>query len=152
MIAIDERKPGSVSVLNTTDGDLTLTFDTDNPIESARAERCVMDMLKRGYILFVEVDGKPRRVLSFDPTHREYIIADGPGEPLPDRTASTNQSPNHVHTIEAQSPPEGPEGNATIPPPVEPRRGRGRPKGSGKTARVDARRTRATGIAPTAGG
>lgn len=70
---------GSIGVLNVGAGDTKLVFDKDNPIERARSARIVTDMLKRGYVLFIEVDGQKKtyqRVLSFREDVCEYIIAD----------------------------------------------------------------------------
>jgi hypothetical protein len=71
---------GTVGILNVGAGDTKLIFDKDNPIETARAARIVKDMIRRGYVLFVEIveDGKKvfRRALDFDESTAEYIIAD----------------------------------------------------------------------------
>lgn len=70
--------PPDVSVLNCGAGDMTFSFDPKDPLECARAERVVKDMLKRGYMLFVKVRGKYVRVIEFDEKRHEYVIADGP--------------------------------------------------------------------------
>lgn len=102
---------------------MRFSFDSDDPQEVARAQRVVQDMLARGYILFVEVKGKLQRVRRFNPRTNCYVVADGP-----------EKAPAASESI---SPPE----------PVATRR-RGRPA----TREVPARRHRATGVAPTAGG
>lgn len=70
---------GTISVLNAGAGDMKFSFNSDDPLEVARAQRCVEDMLRRGYMLFVETGGKLHRVEGFDPARCEYIVADGPG-------------------------------------------------------------------------
>ena len=70
--------PPDVSVLNCTAGDLTFSFDPADPLECARAERVVQDMLARGYLLFARVDEQLVRVTQFDPATSTYILADGP--------------------------------------------------------------------------
>lgn len=74
---------GTISVLNVGAGDLKITFDKDNPLETVRAQRVVKDMLARGYAIFIEVglneDGKTKRysrVYSFVENTNEYVIAD----------------------------------------------------------------------------
>ena len=66
-----------IGILNVGAGDTKLVFDKNNPAECIRAARIVKDMLRRGYALLVDVGkGKTRRVLDFDDTKFEYIIAD----------------------------------------------------------------------------
>ena len=115
---IPECTFGSLSVLNVGKGDVEITFDKDDPLEIERAKRIIQDMLRRGYSLFIEVDGKLKPVKKFDPAREVYKIADGAlyvGDQM--EAAGTGK--------------------------------RGRPK---KTVDVPMRKTRATGVAPTAGG
>ena len=68
---------GTIGILNVGAGDTKLSFDPTNPMERARSARIVTDMLKRGYVLFIDTGGKSyQRVLKFDEAHCEYIIAD----------------------------------------------------------------------------
>jgi len=72
---------GEVGILNVGAGDVKLTFDKSNPAECIRAARIVKDMLRRGYALLVEVEGKDgkkayQRVQDFDENVYEYIVAD----------------------------------------------------------------------------
>lgn len=80
---------GNLEILNTGHGDLKLSFNPDNPIERDRAKRAVQDMLRRGFVLFIEGgDGKLTRVESFDEATCSYIIADVPGfTPSPEMKA-----------------------------------------------------------------
>ena len=73
----------SLSILSVYEGDVKLTFDTANPVESIRARRIVKDMIRRGYALLIEVEGKFQRALDFDETKGEYIIADFNPNPEP---------------------------------------------------------------------
>lgn len=144
---------GTVGILNVGAGDTKLTFDKDNPIETARAARIVTDMIRRGYVLFVEVveDGKKvfRRALNFDERTAEYIIADL--DPLKaqevdnaDAAARTSDEPQ----VARGGLDDGPAVEAEqVPSPSLPKR-RGRPP----TKRVPASSTKAISVGRTAGG
>lgn len=68
---------GTIGILNVGVGDTKLSFDKDNPMERARSARIVTDMLRRGYVLFIDTGGNNyQRVLKFDENVCEYIIAD----------------------------------------------------------------------------
>jgi hypothetical protein len=67
---------GELSVLNVAAGDIKLTFDTNDAVEAIRAKRMISDMLRRGYALLIEVDGKFQRALEFKEDVGEYIVAD----------------------------------------------------------------------------
>lgn len=71
---------GEVGILNVGAGDTKLSFDPSKPKEVERAKRIVTDMLKRGFVLLIQVgekDGEPlyQRAKSFNETTCEYIIA-----------------------------------------------------------------------------
>ena len=117
--------PPDVSVLNCGAGDMTFSFDENDPQECARAERVIKDMLKRGYLLFAKVKGKLTRVMEFDAKTHEYIIADGPESAPQDFDAG---DPRNKEPALKKRP--------------------GRPR----NVRVPAKGTPVTGIAPTAGG
>lgn len=68
--------PGNLEILNVQGGDVKINFDTTDCAEAIRAKRVITDMLRRGYALLVEVDGKFQRILEFDEKHGEYIVAD----------------------------------------------------------------------------
>lgn len=93
-----------LEVLNVNAGDMKFNFDSNDPQEVARAERVVQDMLQRGYMLFVEVDGKLERCLSFNKERCEYVIADGPGpvghipEPIPTLRSDRDTTPKNSPT------------------------------------------------------
>ena len=66
---------GTIDILNTGAGHLELHFNPADPIESDRAKRAVMDMLRRGYSLFVYADdGTIIPVERYDPVKNVYII------------------------------------------------------------------------------
>lgn len=73
---------GRLDVLNCGEGHLEVRFEANDPIETARAERIIQDMLRRGYALFVHgTDETLIRVKEFDAKKGVYIIADGPTIP-----------------------------------------------------------------------
>lgn len=71
----------TIGILNVGAGDTKLVFDKDNPEDCARAARTVADMVRRGYVILVEVGKAPdgealyRRVKEFREDTCEYIIA-----------------------------------------------------------------------------
>lgn len=72
---------GTVGILNVGAGDTKLTFDPKKPDEVKKSAKIVADMIKRGFVLLIEVgkgdDGDPiyRRAKAFDEKTCEYIIA-----------------------------------------------------------------------------
>jgi hypothetical protein len=126
-----ETSIGCLSVLNVGAGDLKFTFDKGNAIEADRAKRVIADMLARGYVIFVETPEGLRRATGFDPDREVYILTDVPG--TPERVA--------------------PADPALIEPPADlsqlPKR-RGRPPKLEMT--IPMKSTKATALAPTAGG
>lgn len=71
---------GQVSILNVGTGDTKLVFDKGNVAERIRAARIVTDMIRRGYVMLVEIerDGKKEyiRAKEFREDVCEWIIAD----------------------------------------------------------------------------
>lgn len=67
---------GTLSILNVYEGDVKIVFDKDNPAEAIRARRIILDCIRRGYALLIEVDGAYQRAVDFDEKVGEYIIAD----------------------------------------------------------------------------
>lgn len=121
--------PGSVGILNVGAGDTKLVFDKSDPKETAKSAAIVKDMIRRGFVLLIEVgrnDKGPiyQRAHDFDPETAEYIVA-GPSTP------AQEQAPN----VEE--------------PPVPPRRRR---QGKAPATRVAASSTNAVAVARTAGG
>ena len=69
---------GHLDILNCHDGHMKLTFEKDDPTEVERAKRVIRDMLRRGYSLFIEHEGRLVPVRSFNEKTACYIIAAGP--------------------------------------------------------------------------
>ena len=74
--------PG-IDILNTGFGDFELRFDPDSPTDVEKAKQTITDMLKRGYAIFVELNGKTQRVRKFDADKNVYIIGSTPAEEVP---------------------------------------------------------------------
>jgi len=119
---------GTVAILNVAAGDTKLTFDPEKPDEVKRSASIVKDMIRRGFVLLIEVGSDEkgpiyRRALDFDETASEYIIAG-------DAPALHQEKPGIVQSA--------------LPP-------RQRKQKAAKV-RVPAARTQAVAIARTAGG
>lgn len=128
---------GQVGILNVGAGDTKLSFDKKNPAERIRAARIVTDMLKRGYVLLVDVGkGKCQRVKRFDENKCEYIIADF--DPLEAAAADAKES----HDGKAGKVEQGATGSG--------KRGPGRPKLVDRA--IAAESTSAVAVGRTAGG
>lgn len=124
-----------LAILNVGAGDTKLSFDPKDKPGREHAKRVVQDMLKRGYAIMVQVgeqDGEPiyRRAKAFDPKTCEYIVMGTPDE---EKTAPLAQ---RIAEDVATSPARGK---------------RGRPRKTAET-RIPADRTKAVGIARSAGG
>ena len=129
---------GSVGILNVGAGDTKLTFDPKKPDEVKRSARIVADMIKRGFVLLIEVgqkDGEPiyRRAKAFDESTCEYIIAGT----IDDESTTTEQSHDEKPT---GAPPR--KGKAAQPAKRD-RRG---------NTRIPAASTSAVAVSRTAGG
>jgi len=59
---------GTIEVLNTTKGHLTLEFE--NP---QQAKEQVTDLLRKGYVIIVEHDGQSHKVSGYDAETNEYL-------------------------------------------------------------------------------
>lgn len=70
----EQLPDGQLAVLSVGRGDMKVDFNSDNPEEVEEARTVVMDMLSRGYLIFINVDGEQVRVHDFDPKTDEYII------------------------------------------------------------------------------
>lgn len=128
-----------VAVLNCGAGDMRFSFDPSDPQEAARAERVVVDMLARGYLLFADLDGRLQRVTGFDPATHEYIVADGPGPASPAAV---------VPPVVVPEPAPEPK----VDRPINPKTGRPDGRCGRKGRRVKAHGTKVTSVAPTSGG
>lgn len=75
------KEIGLLEILNVGTGDTKIQFDKENPDDVAKARKIITDMLKRGYALFVEIDGEHHRVRRFKPDTCEYIVQFPDAEP-----------------------------------------------------------------------
>lgn len=73
---------GILDVLNTGGGHISVSFDRASAVERDRARRMVLDMLRRGYAIFVEVAGELVPVRDFDPDRGLYYVTDVPAVPV----------------------------------------------------------------------
>lgn len=113
-------------------GDIKLTWKADDPMEVERAKRVVVDMLRRGYALFIQgADGTMTRVAAFDEKTGCYLIAAGPEfqEPSPEPARVTGNVDAALETKstlggKGEYPDKTSDPGAGIPP----KRGRGRPR------------------------
>lgn len=130
---------GSVGILNVGAGDTKLTFDPKKPDEVKKSAKIVADMIKRGFVLLIEVgkaeDGDPiyRRAKAFDEKTCEYIIAGS----IDDESTTTEQTNDKKS---AATPPR--KGKAAEPAKRD-RRG---------NTRIPAASTSAVAVSRTAGG
>ena len=75
---------GSLSVLNCGRGDLYIQFEKGDRDGMERAREVIQDMLKRGYLLFVQMkDGTLRKVQRFDGRQYAYVLSTGKDSPKP---------------------------------------------------------------------
>lgn len=65
-----------IDVPHVVHGHSTLTFDTSNTESVATAQKQITDMLRQGYTIFVEKDGKTDRITAFDAANGVYKIGD----------------------------------------------------------------------------
>lgn len=86
---------GTLAILSVGVGDTKLTFDPKKPAEVRKAAKIVKDMLRKGFVLLVEVGKNEKgpiyqRALDFDENTAEYIIAGEAHEP--EQTAAPSRS------------------------------------------------------------
>jgi hypothetical protein len=66
---------GSLSVLNVGAGDITITFNNDDLVETNKALGMLKEMLKRGYLIAIQLpDGSYTRAREIDAMRGRYII------------------------------------------------------------------------------
>ena len=125
---------GTVAILNVAAGDTKLTFDPSNPAEVKRSATIVKDMIRRGFVLLVEVGADEkgpiyRRAHDFDETTAEYIVAG----------SSTPEEDEESHEQEPASTPR-------------PRRQGTAKREPAKRRRISASASNVVAVARTAGG
>lgn len=125
---------GSIGILNVGEGDTKLSFDPKKPDEVKRSAAIITDMIRRGFVILIEV-GKDekgpiyRRVLEFDESEAEYIIAGDAPAPAMENTDEQSSSP----------------------PPRSRKAAKGKPRSPAKR-RVKATGAKGVAVARTAGG
>lgn len=131
---------GSLSCLNVSGGDITITFDTKNVAEAIRAKRIITDILRRGYALMVKTeDGSFTRAYDFDAEKGEYIIADFD-------ESYTHEQKEEKQDEQIEETPEK-EPNTWI------KKGQEQPKPrKGRRKRVGMEKSEVVAVAPSAGG
>ena len=98
--------PPGLHILNTGHGHMEVNFDNGDPVELERARRIITDMLKRGYLLFIEgADGVLIKVEGFDEKTSRYIIGDGALHPASEPLESEPGLPEGAtQEVEAKTP------------------------------------------------
>lgn len=124
---------GQLEILNVGAGDMLFKFDQDNQEELKRAKVMITDMLHRGFVLMVEIDGAFQRVTEFDATKNTYTIK-VMEEYLENEMSDEGKSDGKEQTTESK------KRNAS----------RGRPRTIRKE--IPIQKTRAVAFARTAGG
>lgn len=136
---------GTLSCLNVSGGDITIEFDTADASEAIRAKRMITDMLRRGYALLIEVDGKFTRCLEFKEDVGTYVVADfdpviaekedSKDDSLQTTTDVTETTADSVQDADTSTAPKK----------------RGRPSKQ-KTAEIPMAKAKARAVAPSSGG
>lgn len=131
------EQPGSLAILNVGAGDTKLTFDNTDPAEVARASRIVKDMIRRGFVILIEIGNNEKgpiyqRAKDFDEATAEYIVAGSPGDQQEGPTDDQEPSKPARAGRKAKAP-------VTLKPAL-------------RTERIPARSAKAIAIAKTAGG
>lgn len=134
------KQTGTVGILNVGAGDIKISFDPANPAERIRAARIVKDMLRRGYALLVEVDGKYQRAKDFDEECCCYIVADF--DPLAACEHDHQEAFHGTEKIEVKT-----DSTKAVAAPAAPRK-----RGRTSLKKLPAESTNAVAVARTAGG
>lgn len=129
----DEEK-GTLAVLNVGAGDLRVEFGKDDDANTKTIDM-LEDMLKHGYAVLVEIDGKWERAIGIDRTKKEYILERWEPRQVQVNVETTAPLEGTTARVEKVTRPAGQKG----------RRG-------GRRARAPISDARAVGVARTAGG
>lgn len=132
---------GGVAILNVGGGDITLSFDPSNQAERIRAARIVKDMIRRGFALLIEVDGKWVRATDFREDICCYVIADFDSAEAAKQDATGGGTEHGDNEHDEAEPGRQEDGEKKAP-----------RKGARKPRVVDAGSTRAVAVARSAGG
>lgn len=78
----NETPTAGFDVLNTGHGHLEITWNPEDAADLERARKTIADMMKKGYLFFLEAPDKTMvRVESFDEKAGKYIIGDAAAIP-----------------------------------------------------------------------
>lgn len=105
----EDIQPGELIILSVHKGDTKLSFDGKDPEEVAHAKVVLEDMLKRGYLIFIDTgegegENRLRRVMAFDPEKSEYIIrADKRSKAYRDAAAGEKPTEERVPAAKARA-------------------------------------------------
>ncbi len=105
----EDIQPGELIILSVHKGDTKLSFDGQDPEEVAHAKVVLEDMLKRGYLIFIDTgegegESRLRRVTAFDPEKSEYIIrADKRSKAYRDAAAGEKPAEERVPAAKARA-------------------------------------------------
>lgn len=90
---VTDESTGSLSILNTGEGDIQVTFNNHDDVESERAIAMLLDMQKRGYAILVKQDdGTYQRAVAIDRETRSYVI-------LPPTVLPTETPVDHARDV-----------------------------------------------------
>ncbi len=90
-----------LDVLNTGTGHLRLTFNPGEPEEVEKAKTTIDLLLRRGFALFVQENGKTRRVRGFDPERGSYYVDQVPEEAQQSQ-AEADDTPGGLPAVKAK--------------------------------------------------
>lgn len=72
---LNATSTGSLCILNTGEGDIQVTFNNHDDVETEKAIAMLVDMQKRGYAILVRLeDGTYVRAVAIDATRQQYVI------------------------------------------------------------------------------
>ena len=88
---------GSLDILSCGHGHLKLTFNSDDPVDTDKARRAVLKLMRQGCVIFIEQEndeGKLTmvRVHDFDAKTDCYIVSDVPSETGEHPTETTTET------------------------------------------------------------
>lgn len=79
-----------VDVLSVGGGDIRLSFE---PGDEENAKSTIERMMRDGYQIFVEVDGKTKRVKKFNPKTLSYVVIESKTNPTTASRGPTSEVP-----------------------------------------------------------
>jgi len=130
---------GELAILNVGAGDTKLVFDPSKPDEMERSATIVRDMIRRGFVLLIEVGSNEKgpiyqRAHDFDPATCEYVVAGLASDADQEEGDGRRERKSRAAT------PAGARAQAS------------KARGKGQTRRIAAGEARAVGVSRTSGG